>query len=62
MLLKTVFKIEFVSIIPGSDSTDIKGKIDATPIISSNAIIRIINNNNPARFNSLGVSIGNNDN
>ena len=60
MLLKTEFKIELVSIIPGSESTDINGKIDATPIMSSNAIIKIINSNNPARLSSLGVSIYNN--
>ena len=36
--------------------TVIKGKIEATPIISSNAIIKIINSNKYACSRSLGVS------
>ena len=52
--------MRFVSIRLGFVSTDIKGKIDATPIISNNAIIKIIINNKPARLCSLGLSKNNN--
>ena len=40
----------------GLVKTAIKGNIDATPIMSNNAIINIIINNKAARLRSLGVS------
>ena len=52
-----VFKKKFVSIRLGLLITDIKGKIDATPIISSKAIIKIITINKNAFLRSLNVKI-----
>ena len=44
---------------PGFVRTATKGKIEATPIISSRAIIKIINNNNPnaKTYHSYEISI-----
>ena len=50
----------FVSTRLGFVRTAIKGRIDATPIISSKAIIKIITTNRPAFLRSFGVSKNNN--
>ena len=55
-----VFKIKFVSIKIGFVRTAIKGNIDATPIISKNAIIKIITNSKAACLRSWGLSNNNN--
>ena len=47
-----LFKIKFVSISSGFVRTAIKGKIDATPIISNKAITKVIANNMTARLRS----------
>ena len=48
----TLFKIALVSIISGFDKTAIKGTTEATPIISSNAIIKIKTNKKAKRAKS----------
>ena len=53
-------KTTFVSITLGFDKTVIKGKIEATPIISNIAINKIITDNNTARLRSLELSKKNN--
>ena len=53
-ILKILFKMIFVSTSVGLVNTAIKGMIEATPIISSNAIIKFIINNNAACLRSAG--------
>jgi hypothetical protein len=45
-----LFKIKFVSIRPGFDKTAMKGKIEATPIISKSAIMVTIKSNKNTPF------------
>ena len=54
-----LIKIKFVSIRLGLTRIDINGKIEATPITSINAIIKIINNKIAAFFFSSGESMNN---